>query len=223
MEEDAEQSPAAAYIVATSAAPSMCALLQGTGWRSPGEIEVLDAGSARSSAEPANKILVEDRIRPEEMAEVVAGSPLDGRIRHRRDEDFFRWRFSNPLSRYWFLYASDRRMEGYLILQKWRSADPGKIPYNVVDWAAFTDEVLRDLIRAALRLANRQCLLWAAGLTARLRELALASGFRKRAERPIPLLRPLGPALHERRWMQAGRDLLDLRNWNLRMIDSDWY
>ena len=77
-------------------------------------------------------IFVSKKPMPKQMAELVSRKDYDGRIRHVRDENFYRWRFQNPRSDYRFLYWEDDRLEGYITLRK--SISPQDRGVMLVDW-----------------------------------------------------------------------------------------
>src|SRR6185369_15409913 len=100
-----------------------------------------------------------------DMAELVARIRTDGRIRHVRDSEYFHWRFQNPLSRYWFLFWSEERLDGYLVLQEYTSDRADRIRLNIVDWEGITPAVQSGLLEAAVVFANNRPLwIWAATL-----------------------------------------------------------
>ena len=73
------------------------------------------------------------------MAELAERIGYDGRIRHVRDEQYFSWRFQNPLSEYRFLFWDNGRLDGYLVLYR-KVYPPGndELAY-IVDWDAINE------------------------------------------------------------------------------------
>ena len=164
--------------------------------------------------------------RPGAMAALVARRPSDGRVRHVRDARYFAWRFGNPLSRYRFLYWYDRRLEGYLVL---RAALARERPVSLVDWEGDSVRVRAALLEAALewgRFPNMRA--WGAMLDGPERDLLERHGFRppvRSPDRPpshasTVLVRSFG-ATGLGAWTLAGRRLLHLASWDLRLIYSD--
>jgi hypothetical protein len=164
------------------------------------------------------------------MAELVDRIGSDGRIRHVRDAEYFGWRFRNPLSRYRFLFWNDAgRLEGYLILQT--SILPDRARTSIVDWEASRESVRADLLRAVIvRSGFEDLRVWTASLPGDARALLRDAGFRRTeakagvaaAQRRI-LVRPVRDDMREEDWVIAGRRLLEIGDWDLRMIDSDAY
>lgn len=163
--------------------------------------------------------------RSAEMADLVSRLPYDGRIRHVRDESYLAWRFRNPLRSYRFLYYyDDGRLEGYLVLQAGRTPI-GRV--HLVDWEARDEGVRADLLRAALGGgAYPELWAWASTLSASARRLLQGNGFRPRDRVktaqgfPCVLVRPLTAEGATSEWKVGGRRLLDLADWDLRMIYS---
>jgi GNAT superfamily N-acetyltransferase len=163
----------------------------------------------------------------EPMAQLVARSG-ETRLRHVRDAQYFQWRFEQPLSRYRFLYWTDRQLEGYLVLQEYVSGYAVKHVINIVDWEASTDAVRGELLHLAVALVRRRNLVvWSAGLSDTARAALAHSGFRadrqpdsSAHQRDVLLIRPTGQSRADDSWQFAGRRLLDLENWDVRMLYS---
>ena len=164
--------------------------------------------------------------RPGAMAALVARRPADGRIRHVRDARYLAWRFGNPLSRYRFLYWHGRGLEGYLVL---RASSVRNGPVSLVDWEGGSARVRAALLEAALewgRFPNMRA--WGATLAAPERHLLERHGFRpplpspgrRRTHASTILVRSFGAA-RSRAWTLAGRRLLHLTSWDLRLLYSD--
>ena len=165
--------------------------------------------------------------RPEAMADLVARVSLDGRFRHVRDGTYFAWRFRNPLREYRFLYHSrDDRLDGYMVLQRHRGGRTEPVRVNVVDWEATDARVRRTLLDAALTGEFAELVIWAATLDAETRELLRERGFTPIDEadaiRGVPglMVRSVRDDVLPGDWTIGGRRLLDLANWDLRMIYS---
>jgi hypothetical protein len=166
--------------------------------------------------------------RVDAMSALVRGIGTDGRIQHVRDPTYFEWRFQNPFSQYGFLYCDRAELEGYLALQE-RPMDPEDPALNIVDWEASSPEVFERLLRSASHVAgpNRQLFIWSATLSPLYSALLAKNGFRAIDTEPGPgrqlpamLVRSLKEDRPASEWTFAGRRLLDLADWNLRMLDS---
>ena len=194
----------------------------------------LDSNGGRGRGETGRHVHVEQAPRPEAMAELVERIGNDGRLRQIRDQEYFVWRFQNPLSRYRFFFWEGSTLEGYLVL---RTSVHGK-RVSIVDWEARNMEVRTDLLQAVLQWSRFDKLtLWIATLPTEVKTLLQNAGFRAlgkteslgrahsvRARRPMVLLRAVRrDMLKEADWVLAHRRLLDLDNWDLRMIYSDGY
>jgi GNAT superfamily N-acetyltransferase len=174
-----------------------------------------DTGPVSLSREP----------RPEAMADLVARLPWDGRVRHVRDAAYLVWRYRNPVRDYRFLFAGGESLHGYLVLHHSRADRADARRVYIVDWEG-TDETVRDrLLATALewgRFARVRA--WTAGAS----ESRLAQ-LRARGFEPLPrdtvkwrseglLVRALGD--QPGAWRLAGRDLLDMGSWDMRMLYS---
>jgi GNAT superfamily N-acetyltransferase len=172
-------------------------------------------------------IRLEHGPRCAEMAELVARIGTNGKIRHVRDSEYLHWRFQNPLGRYWFLFWMEERLDGYLVLQEYTSDRADRIRLNIVDWEGITPAIQSGLLEAAVVFANdRPLWMWAATLPQLAADMLKQRGFRMRGTEPaLPappsvLVRPLRHDLADGEWQLAGQSLLDLANWDLRMLYS---
>ena len=192
----------------------------------------LDGKSTQRRCEAGSYVSVEPAPRPKAMAELVERIGSDGRLRQVRDQEYFAWRFQSPLSRYRFLFWGDATLEGYLVLQTYVH---GK-GISIVDWEATNIKVRADLLQTAMQWGKfDELTIWTATLPAEVKTLLRNAGFRilgktesigraysVSAPRPTVLLRAVRrDMLKETDWIMAQRRLLDLDNWDLRMIYSD--
>jgi hypothetical protein len=160
------------------------------------------------------------------MAALVGRIESHGKIRHVRNREYFQWRFQNPMSRYRFLFWEVDRLEGYLVLQEYTSevADHGVV--NIVDWEASNATIQIGLLQAAFAFAKgRRLVIWSASLSPETIALLNRHGFRSdKTPRglfpPAILVRAVRRDQLKGEWVLAGRPLLDLANWDLRMLYS---
>jgi hypothetical protein len=171
-------------------------------------------------------VSVEQTPRSKAMAELVRRTVTDGRIRQSRDQEYFDWRFNNPLSHYRFLFWEESRLEGYLVLQT--RVNDEALSVSIVDWEADNLQVQSDLLEAVLVLGNFDVLsIWTATLPDVVKMLLKKNGFNMSEVksiaqyRPTVLVRRVQDDMLETDWTIDNRRLLDLSNWDLRMIYSD--
>ena len=101
-----------------------------------------------------SRVTLSKTARPRAMAELAERIGYDGRIRHVRDEQYFSWRFQNPLSEYRFLFWDNGRLDGYLVLYM-KVYPPGDDEWAyIVDWDAINGNVWHDLLQAAIQWGN---------------------------------------------------------------------
>ena len=173
----------------------------------------------------SGSVWLERAPRVEAMAELIARIGHDGRARQVRDAQYLEWRFANPLHEYRFLFAGGDRLEGYLVLQVYR-LDPHR-GANVVDWEAATLAIRGELLRRALEWGGFiELSAWTVTLPETTRGLlakasfAPAPGGRLTREGTSLLVRAFdrrGPAADP---VLGGRRLLDVSNWDMRMLYS---
>jgi GNAT superfamily N-acetyltransferase len=192
---------------------------------SAGHFSVFDEWRGRRPPTMPSAIALSNSVLPGEMAVLVARLGSDGRICHVQDEEYFRWRFQNPLSLYRFLYWQESRLEGFLVLRA--SALPWRSEIGICAWAGTSPQVRSGLLAAATTCIGPQTLrIWSATLGETERTTLLSAGFRPAAQgitsNPrMALIRPVRDEMLGEEWLADGRQVLDLRNWNLQMICSD--
>ncbi len=189
----------------------------------------LDANAGRQATTP--NVTLGQVPRPREMAQLAERIGHDGRIRHVRDEQYFSWRFDNPLSEYRFLYWDDGQLEGYLVLYM-KVADPGEedLVY-IVDWDATSAPVWQGLIDAALAWGDFDRIsIWSDSLSESAKELLRDSGFdfRDKTGNTLSdldgtqvLIAQLDAQRQPSDWTACGRDVMDPAQWDLRATFSD--
>jgi hypothetical protein len=188
---------------------------------------LLDNAELRGKLQPY--VSVEEAPRAEAMTELVMRIANDGRLRHVRDQAYFAWRFANPRSAYRFLFWTDDRLEGYLVLQARLYSDRAKI--NIVDWEATSTRVRADLLEAVIHGGKFEELnIWSTTLSEETQALLSDAGFDTANEPasatrnyPAILVKALGDRVSKDHWIVGGRRLTDVADWDVRMIYSDSY
>ncbi|MGB7630398.1 MAG: hypothetical protein WBM29_04870, partial [Candidatus Deferrimicrobium sp.] len=174
-------------------------------------------------------IAVEQRVRAGEMATLLSKIDYDGRIRHVRDKEYLSWRFQNPLHRYLFLYWEEKELEGYLVLQQHVSEfSASRVRVNIVDWEATSLRIRTGLLRAAIHLSPFADLnIWTATIGVETKNLLryldfqpVQEGAGVDQEQPSLLVRSVRVDMPETEWSLGNRRLLDMANWDIRMIYS---
>jgi len=193
--------------------------------------QTFDENQAKRRPQDKPQIRVQTVPQPARMAELVRRLPQDGRIRHIRDEQYFTWRFQNPLSCYRFLFWEEAQLEGYLVLQTKATAHDATAWVNIVDWEATNESAALELLDAALAWGElKELEIWTATITEGVK-IRLADRdfcFRNRTGSAVrdahgehlmfhPLPSEYGQAYNN----QTSRHLADLASWDIRMIYSD--
>lgn len=190
----------------------------------------LDKKISKDSDEVSPYVSIDYLPKPREMAELVTRLKHNGHISHVRDQQYFEWRFQNPLSHYRFLYWRDKKLEGYLILQT--SAYTDNIGWvSILDLEASSEHVCKDLIIATLRSCEFCYIrIWTSTLPEDTKAILKDCGFKILKEkigvaeaRPSILVRPTRDEMLNEEWIILNLELLDLNNWDIRMIFSDTY
>ena len=191
--------------------------------------QTLDRRGADGSLGAKGRITVSSEAKPEAMAALL--DQLDGArpIRQRRDSDYFAWRLAKPLSTYRFLFWEDATLEGFLILQTARFAD--FLEHRIPDLRGTSPAVKRDLLYAVRdRGGLDDLVVWTSSLPEEDRALFGSAGFKPMDEssgvkgfRRTLMVRSVDDRASAGDWTLSGRALLDLANWDIRMLDSDAY
>jgi hypothetical protein len=177
-----------------------------------------------------NDVLVESEARPEDMAAVYAarGSSID-RFVLWQDEEFFRWRFKNPQSRYVFYYV--RRAEhiiGYLVVHVSTDFTHGTIvDFAEVNGSSAIESALEHVIAnehfGILSILDQAL---SEELRHRLKNLDFEPDsiawrlLKHTADYPF-LVRPARPKYQETDWVVEGLDVRNPRNWEIKGIAND--
>jgi len=184
---------------------------------------VLDRNYGRTKNFNQSGIVLEKKPRPEAMAMLVSRQGYDGRIRHVRDQQFYAWRYQNPLSEYRFLFWEKGGLKGFLVLQQVLHNNSDAI--QIVDWEAASVEVLSDLLQTVIHWGGFGSIsIWSLTLADDMIKVLTRHGFSGAGKSNSSesstriIVKPLHSGGH---WSMGGRDLLDISNWDLRPIYSD--
>ena len=190
---------------------------------SRGSFRRLDRLGGRARAGRSGEIRVEREPRIGAMAGLVRRLGHDGRIRHVRDERYLAWRFQNPLHEYRFLVLCDSDgLGGYLVLQAHRRDRSRGV--NIVDWEGTTPRIRSDLLRAAVEWGDfGELSIWTATLSREARELLSGAAFVPapvRTSLDSPNVLALATRPEDPDPTVAGRRLMDIGEWDIRMVYS---
>lgn len=175
-----------------------------------------------------NGFSVERLPQPEAMAALVNRLAYDGRLRHVRDVEYLKWRFQNPLRSYRFLFAwKEGQLRGYLVLQSYVSDLSDKRRVNLVDWEGEDLETKAQLLQTAVQQGQFQDLFtWAGTFSSEVKQILQGAGFvpieqtREQKYRNYVLVRRTEDRVPGSDWVVAGKNLLEMNNWDLRLIYS---
>ena len=189
---------------------------------------VLDRNYDRTKNFSQSGIVLEEKPRPKAMAMLVSRQGYDGRIRHVRDQQFYAWRYQNPLSVYRFLFWEKAELKGFLVLQQ--AVDTHSNEALIVDWEATSIEVFSDLLQAVIRWGGFSSIsIWSVTLADDMLKALIKHGFcvagKRRSSEATTFFSPIivKPLHSGGDWSMGGRDLLNISNWDLRPIYSDVY
>jgi GNAT superfamily N-acetyltransferase len=174
---------------------------------------------------PTGPVLLSREPRPAAMADLVARLPWDGRIRHVRNASYLAWRYRNPMREYRFLFAEGEPLRGYLVLRHSRAERTNTKRVYLVDWEGEDETVREQLLATALEWGRLQRVrAWTAGASD-----ASVAQLRTRGFAPLPrdgvrwrseglLVRALADQTPP--WRLGERDILDVDQWDMRIIYS---
>ncbi|MGH0034907.1 MAG: hypothetical protein ACQGVK_07755 [Myxococcota bacterium] len=182
---------------------------------------------------PGAGLSLANQPRPEEMAELAATTRDPARIRHVKDERWFRWRYRDPSSRYRFAYFRRAgRLVGYMVFH--RTAAPlAAGPLDLADWERDAELPWTELLGVAVRLADRWVLpltAWSAALPEAVRPGLVRLGFTPRPlwgplarRRPTFLVGRIDRAADQsdRAWEIGPARIDEVDHWDIRPIYAD--
>lgn len=189
----------------------------------------LDSHEGKRSLGTVGSITIQKTPRPKEMCELAVRVKGVQGLRHKVEPHYYAWRFQNPLAGYRFLFWNDARLEGFLVLQT--SVNQTRKWIALVDWEAANEQIWSDLVKAAIDLGQfNELRIWSNNLPEEAKTILFDLGFLDLNEQaslklnpPTILVTPTAEGLDPQEWALGGRSLLDLTQWNLRMIFSDNY
>jgi hypothetical protein len=167
--------------------------------------------------------------KPGEMARLISTLDVNGKIVLIRDEEYFRWRYRNPLSDYFFLYWRDSELRGYLVAQTPLFMPGSMGNFNVLELEGQSPEIKKELMKGLLSLLDfRSATVWSGMLDDNVRRYLMASGFKEKSTvksvaefNETVLISTTGR--DNDRIEFRGLDLLDVNNWDFKMTYSDFY
>jgi len=187
----------------------------------------LDEGQTRQGQSENSRLFISTTPDPPAMAELVERLSYDGRLRHIRDKEYFSWRFKNPSRDYRFIFWKEDFLKGYIVLQGYFPDNQRRGKVNIVDWEATSTPVLKELLGTAIRQGKFEELFsWTATLSAEKKAILAEAGFKPMQPTEgsrysnCVIMRPVRNELSPEKWMISDRHLLDLSNWDLRMLYS---
>jgi hypothetical protein len=196
--------------------------------KTPRDSRNVPLGEGRISFGRFGDILVSPEPLPERMAEIVSRSSTPAaKIAPFQDENFFRWRYGNPVGKYAFYIHEDRGAgAGYVVV----AVSPDGRAGDIVDFGEEREgpiAAILDHISSAGEFEQLEILSYS--VDARLWDTLRRSGFKRWRGRLVnrvrgtwPLLvRPVRPDCSEEDWFLGGLDIRDARNWILKEICAD--
>jgi hypothetical protein len=172
-------------------------------------------------------IRVEESPIPDEMAVLAGKLVKDNKIVLTRDKKFYKWRYGNPFSKYIFLYWYDKELKGCLVAQTPVYNNDHMRRFNIIELEGVNTGIRMDLLKSAVSLLDsRSITIWTNMLDENCRKLLTLNGFIESkptgsaAEYTPTVLVTVtkGPA---RQIEFRGTNLLDINNWDLKMMYSD--
>lgn len=174
----------------------------------------------RSAAKPRARILVDDKPKPKEMAGLTSDLKPKNKIFLPKNEPFFKWRYSNPLSEYLFLYCYDETLKGYLVLQSQKELSTGN--FNIIDLEAVDASAQIQLLDHLTMIMQPGLIsLWENMLDKDGLEHITSDGFtEQKSNKSVKdtvqtiLVKPL----HDKSFEYENFNLIDPESWDLKML-----
>jgi hypothetical protein len=175
----------------------------------------------------AAHIRVEENPVPGEMAALAGKLVKENKLVLTRDEKFYKWRYGNPLSKYIFLYWYDKELKGYLTAQTPLYRNDFMNKFNITELEGANSTIKMDLLKSAVSLLDsRSITIWSNMLDKNCRKLLALNGFIESKSTgsaaeytPTVLVTATKGPAHDIE--HRGTDLLEINNWDLKMIYSD--
>jgi len=160
------------------------------------------------------------------MAELSRTIGSRGRVRHVRDRAYFEWRYRNPLAAYRFLFWGGASLQGYLVLERSLSNLMDRVVVRISDWEAADRGIRATLLKATIQWGRfRELAAWSQAQPEGTADLLVTEGFaahkeRLSRQRSALLVQLTRAGANGDAFRLHGVDLLDLSNWELRLIDA---
>ena len=175
----------------------------------------------------APQIRIDKNPMPDEMASLVRKLITNNKIVLTRDEKFFSWRYGNPLSKYIFLYWFDDELEGYLAAQTPLYKYDYMNKFNIIELEAVNSTIKIELLKTLIYLLDsRSISVWSNMLNDNCRKFLESKRFIETGSTgsaaeytPTVLIRTTNGSANNLEF--HGMNLLDMNNWDLKMIYSD--
>lgn len=177
---------------------------------------------------PAN-IRIDNKPCHDEMAALVSKRDNDNKLVLTRDQKFFEWRYSNPRSKYIFLYRFDDQLNGYLIAQTHAYYLDYLEHFNILELEAVDSSIELELLESMTSLFHsRSITIWSSMLSENGRNFLVKKGIIESgpsgsAAEYTPTVLLTKTKGSNNRIEYRGVDLLDINNWDLKMMYSDAY
>ena len=171
-------------------------------------------------------VSVSRHARPGQMARLVGQIGDSNRIRHVRDETYLAWRFKNPLREYRFLYVGESALDGFMVIQCERGRGSSRARVNIVDLEAVNEQVQDALLETILRPGLlMEVFAWSVTLPIRVRDALSRAGFKlyqpnEAVAGPTIIVRSTDDFQQSADLIVDGLRIVDIRNWDMRMIYS---
>jgi hypothetical protein len=152
------------------------------------------------------------------MARIAEQFDDKTRICHSRDAAYIKWRYSNPLSSYRFVWPRSDKPKAFLVLQEKDARS-----FRLVDWAGDEDSITGLVANLVAQTPTVAISTWVNALSEPEKRRLHSLGFQNDPDegRTGLLIRSL--LLGKENWLLGRFRLLDKASWNLRMIFSDRY
>jgi len=176
-------------------------------------------------------IIISDSPKPEDMVDVITKqNQKNQKIKLWQDEEFFQWRYLNPMGKYiFYYYRPDHSVTGYLVI---RISPQNILRGHILDYAQSDNDTLEKILRYITESGYPENLFIPSyGLEENLLQTLKRLNLHERiltqkkkehvsSEHQL-LVRPIKENLVENDWFIDGLDIRNFENWEIKPICSD--
>lgn len=185
-----------------------------------GDFQALDDKAPGTEASSGLRIVVRPDP-PDDLLELLDKRKHNAPVGHEIDREYIRWRFNNPFSTYRWICAYNETLTGFMLIAR-NAVARMKNRFRMLDLWATDSTIQAALLRRALDTGEFPNLyLWWNRVPRHVAQVLIDYEFTATPDElrnPTVLIRSITP---DTDFTHNGINLLDMRNWDARMVHSD--